>query len=676
MTLQSPVTDIKGVGRALAEKLAALNVHIVRDLIYFLPRRYDDFSKTVPIVNIEPGNITIKAKVESITGRYIKRLHITEAVLADDSGKTRAIWFNQSYRANQLKPGTVAYFSGSYELQRNRYLLSNPVVEKEADFTISTGRIVPVYRQVAGISSLQIRKMIKQLLPLIKLLPETLPKDVIVKQKLLGINQALLQLHFPDSSEQLAIARERLAFEELFELLMAAQLNKGDNAKLRGYIIPFKLDLAEQFLASLPFKMTGAQKRSAWEVLQDFEQSQPMNRLLQGDVGSGKTAVAAMAIFMAVKAGYQTALMAPTEILAAQHANTLATLLEPLGVQIALLTGSLTTKAKKCLQQNLENGQIDVAVGTHALIQNDSQFKKLGFVVIDEQHRFGVEQRAQLLKKSELMPHLLSMTATPIPRSLQLTVYGELEVSIIDELPAGRQEITTKLCSPFERKVVYAFVDEQIQEGRQAYIVCPLVGEDAEQDEQKSVKAEYEQLVKSVFSHRKLAMLHGQMKSDEKDEIMKKFKDGEIDILIATTVIEVGVDVPNATIMLIEGAERFGLAQLHQLRGRVGRGKHKSYCYLIPSSGKRPSERLLELEQSQDGFYLAEVDLRLRGPGEIYGRMQHGALNLQVASLADTKQIKRVRACVEDLLKDGFDLLQYKELNKRVGRYRRLTSLN
>lgn len=675
MTLQSPVTEIKGVGATLAGKLATLNIKTVEDLLYFLPRRYDDFSNVIKIADIAPGNVTIKAKIEAITGRYIRKLHITEAILDDGTAKTRAIWFNQPFRAKQMKTGEFLYFSGSYELQRNRYLLSNPVTEKVSDFTVSTGRIVPIYHQTAGITSLQIRKMMRELLPLIKMLPETLPKQVLQSQQLLDINRTLLQLHFPDSGEQLDKARERMAFQELLELLLASLLNKQDNALLRGYNIPFSKIAAEEFTASLPFKMTGAQKRSAWEILQDFEQPQPMNRLLQGDVGSGKTAVAAMAIYMAIKAGYQTALMAPTEILAAQHANTLAQILEPLGAKIALLTGSLQAKSKKLLQQMLADGQIDVAVGTHALIQKDSQFKNLGFVVIDEQHRFGVDQRAELLKKSELMPHLLSMTATPIPRSLQLTAYGELEVSIIDELPAGRQAIQTKLCSPFQRKQVYEFADQQIAEGRQIYVVCPLVGEGA-MAELKSVKTEYEQLNKTVFGHRRLAMLHGQLKAEEKEHVMQQFKNGQIDVLIATSVIEVGVDVPNATVMLIEGAERFGLAQLHQLRGRVGRGKCQSYCYLIPSSGKRPSERLLELEQSQDGFYLAEVDLRLRGPGEIYGRMQHGALSLQVASLADTKQIKRVRACAEELLKTDFNLLQYKQLHKRVSRYRKLTSLN
>lgn len=676
MKLESPVTVLKGVGPSVAEKLAVLGVETVADLLYFFPRRYDDFSNTVAIKDITPGNVTIKATVESVTSRYVRRgLHITEAVLADGTAKTRAVWFNQPYRSDQIKKGETFYFSGSYELQRSRYLLSNPAAEREVDFAVSTGRIVPIYPETKGLKSLQLRRVIRELVPLMKLLPETLPKSVVQQEQLLDINETLVQLHFPSSTEQLGAARHRMAFEELFELLLASLLNKQENAQLEGYKLPFKKELADQFIAALPFAMTGAQKRSVWEILQDFEQGQPMNRLLQGDVGSGKTVVAAMAAFMAVKQDFQVALMAPTEILAAQHAETLAKLLEPLGVRVALLVGSLKPKAKKLLQENLLNGAIDVVVGTHALIQKDSKFHRLGVVIIDEQHRFGVEQRAELLKKSELMPHLLSMTATPIPRSLQLTVYGELEVSIIDELPAGRQPIMTQLFSPFARKQVYAKIDEQIEAGRQVYVVCPLIGEGA-QAELTSVQQEYERLQRTTFKHRKLAMLHGQLKAEEKDAIMRSFKAGDIDMLIATSVIEVGVDVPNATIMLIEGAERFGLAQLHQLRGRVGRGSHQSYCFLVPSSGKKPSERLLELEQSQDGFYLAEVDLRLRGPGEIYGRMQHGELSLRVANLADTKLIKRVRAAAQLMLDSGVDLLQYKQLYRRVSRYRGLTSLN
>lgn len=676
MNLGNTLDTIKGVGPSLAAKLAVLGVQSVGDLLYFFPRRYEDYSKIVPTASVEPGKVTIRATVESVVGRYVRRgLHITEAVLADDSGKIRAVWFNQSYRANQLKKAGYMYFSGSYELQRSRYLLSNPAVEQEADFSVSTGRILPIYPETKGLSSLQIRRVLRELLPLIKMLPETLPPELIAKENLLDINETLLQLHFPESTEKLEAAKNRMAFEELLGVLLASLLNKKENVLLAGYQIPFDKSAAQTFTNNLPFTMTDAQKRSAWEILQDFVQPQPMNRLLQGDVGSGKTVVAAMAAYMAIRAGHQTALMAPTEILATQHAETLAKLLQPLGATVALLTGSIKPKAKKLLQQQVADGKVDVVVGTHALIQKDSQFKSLGFVIIDEQHRFGVDQRAELLKKSELMPHLLSMTATPIPRSLQLTVYGELEVSIIDELPAGRQPIKTKLYSPFDRKRVYAKIDEEIDAGRQVYVVCPLVGEGA-QAELKSVEQEYVRLKDSVFKHRKLAMLHGQLKAEDKEAVMQKFKAGEYDILIATSVIEVGVDVPNASVMLIEGAERFGLAQLHQLRGRVGRGSHQSYCYLVPSSGKRPSERLLELEQSQDGFYLAEVDLRLRGPGEIYGRVQHGQLDLRVANLADTKRIKHVRASAAWLLESNINLLQYKQLHKRINRYRRLTALN
>jgi len=674
--LQSSITTVKGVGANLAGKLALLDVRTVEDLLYFLPYRYEDFSQVIPVAAIAPGAITIKASVESVAGRYVRRgLHITEAVLDDGSAKTRAVWFNQPYRSEQLKKGETFYFSGSYELQRNRYVLSNPATEREHEFAVSTGRIVPIYHETKGLKSAQIRKIMRELVPLLRMLPETLPAAVVQREQLMAIGEALEQLHFPADPKQLERAKARLAFEELLELLLASLLNKQDNAALQGYHIPFVKAVAEQFVTSLPFRLTDAQRRAAWEIYQDFEQATPMNRLLQGDVGSGKTAVAAMVSYMAVKAGYQIALMAPTEILAAQHAQTLAALLEPLGVRLGLLVGSLKSAAKESLQAHIAAGDVDIIVGTHALIQKKSEFAKLGLVIIDEQHRFGVEQRATLLGKSDIMPHLLSMTATPIPRSLQLTVYGELEVSVLDELPAGRKPITTQLFSPFMRKQVYARIDEELAAGRQAYVVCPLVGE-GELAELKSAETEYAALRDGAFKHRRLGMLHGQMKADEKDAVMRRFKAGELDVLVATSVIEVGVDVPNATVMLIEGAERFGLAQLHQLRGRVGRGEHQSHCFLIPSSGKRPSERLLELEQSQDGFYLAEVDLRLRGPGEIYGRMQHGALNLRVANLADTKLIKHVRSVAQELLDGRIDLLHYSQLNRHVARYRRLTSLN
>ena len=676
INLETPIAQIKGVGERTAEKLATLGVGTVEDMIYLFPRRYEDFSKVIQIMDVAPGKVTLKARVEAVVGRYVKRrLHITEAILDDGTAKTKAVWFNQPYRVEQLTKGDEFYFSGNYELQRSSYILSNPSSERVADFAVSTARIVPIYPETKGLKSFRLRRILKELLPVMQMIPETLPVELLRSERLSNLGDALVQLHFPETTEKLQIARERIAFEEVLELMTASQLNKRDNAQLQGYVIPFDRQVAHDFTRQLPFTMTGAQKRAAWEIFKDFEEASPMNRLLQGDVGSGKTVVAALAAYMAGRAGYQTAFMAPTEILATQHAETLATLLGPLDVKVGLLVGSLKLTPKKRLQEHVAAGDIDVVVGTHALIQRHSQFHKLGLVVVDEQHRFGVAQRAELLSRSHRMPHLLSMTATPIPRSLQLTLYGELEVSVLDELPKGRQPIITKLFSGYTRQGLYREIDRQLAQGRQAYVVCPVIGEGA-MAELKSVETEFDRLKNEVFKHRKLAKLHGKMKTEEKDDVMRRFKAGEFDMLVATTVVEVGVDVPNATIMLIEGAERFGLAQLHQLRGRVGRGHHQSYCYLVPSEGKKPSERLYELEKSQDGFYLAEVDLRLRGPGEIYGHMQHGVLNLRIANLADVKLLKRARRAADWLLGSGVDLVQYKQFYKHVSRYRGLTSLN
>lgn len=674
--LSQPLTTIKGVGQVLADKFRVLGCEKAEDLLYFFPRKYDDFSQVVPIASLKPGKVTVKGKIESVASRHIRRgLHITEAVIADDSAKTRAVWFNQSYRAAQLAKGEEYFFSGTYDLQRNRYVLQNPATELAKNIGVSTARIVPIYRETMGLKSHQIRKVMQELLPLMAMLPETLPLELIKKQKLLSINESLQAVHFPTSSEQLADAKNRIAFEEVLTLMLASALNKKDIASLAGWEVPFNVDDAKHFTGALKFTMTTAQRRAAWEICQDLAKGVPMNRLLQGDVGSGKTVVAAMAAFMATKAGLQTAFMAPTEILATQHARSLADLLEPMGVRVALLVGSTKPKAKEATKLHITHGDVDVAVGTHALIQKDNAFKKLGLVIIDEQHRFGVAQRAELLKQGARMPHLLSMTATPIPRSLQLTVYGELEVSILDELPKGRQPIATKVVSPLARHTVYAHIDAEIAKGRQAYVVCPIVAQGTD-SELKSVEAEHDRLTKSVFKHRRLGLLHGQLKADEKEQIMRLFKDKKLDLLICTTVIEVGVDVPNATVMVIEGAERFGLAQLHQLRGRVGRGSDQSYCYVIPTTAQSVSQRLRELEQSTDGFYLAEADLKLRGPGEIYGRAQHGALDLSFANLADTKLLKKARDGAQWLVDSHANLVQYKRLTQQIRRYRRLTKLN
>lgn len=458
-------------------------------------------------------------------------------------------------------------------------------------------------------------------------------------------------------------------------MMLAAQLNKQENSKLKGWSVPFDQPTVKGFVERLPFALTGAQRIAAWQILQDFESSSPMNRLLQGDVGSGKTIVAGLAARQVAQAGLQTAIMVPTEILASQHAETLARLLEPFGVSVALLTGSVKAAARKELLAHLATGDIDVIVGTHALIQKGVEYHKLGFVVIDEQHRFGVKQRQVLLEKSQYMPHLLSMTATPIPRSLSLALYGDLEVSVLDEKPANRLPIETKIFSPTSRDQLYRLIDQQLSAGRQAFVICPLIDDNLDNDK-KSVESEHKRLASTVFRKYKLGLLHGKMSPEEKDTVMQQFLHKKLDILVSTTVVEVGVDIPNATVILIENADHFGLSQLHQLRGRVGRGSEQSYCYLMMSDSSKPSARLREIEQSQDGFYLAEVDLKLRGPGEVYGRAQHGSVKFQLANLLDGRLMSRAQQEAVSFVSSGQDLLQYKHLAARVARYQRVTTLN
>lgn len=676
MNLLSSLEKIKGVGPKVAEQFADAGLNTVGDLISFLPRAHEDFSHITRIIDIAPGKTTIKARCEKIATRPVRRgLRITTATLADDSGKLQAVWFNQPYRETQLKSGEEFYFSGQFEFNYNRYQLTNPSAEKVSDMPIQTDRVLPVYRSIKGLKTTLVRKILAELRPLITMLPETLPSDIIKSEKLLSRSNAILSMHFPRTVEDIEKARERLAFEELFELLLASRLNRQENSKLEGWHIPFSQPIVKQFVEQLPFKLTNAQRIAVWEIIQDFEKKIPMNRLLQGDVGSGKTVVAGIAARQAAHGGFQTALMAPTEILAIQHAETLQKLLSPFNVRVGLLTGSVKGVARKTLYKAVKDGEVEVLVGTHALIQEAVQFHKLGFVVIDEQHRFGVSQRQELLKKSSHMPHLLAMTATPIPRSLALTVYGELDISILNELPTGRKPIKTKIWSPNSRAQLYALVDEEIKNGRQAYVICTLIDNNPD-NELKSVQAEFKKLQNSVFKHRRIGLLHGKLKSNEKEAVMRQFASGELDILVSTTVVEVGVDVSNATVMLIEDADRFGLSQLHQLRGRVGRSVYQSYCYLVTSTSAKPSVRLHEIERSNDGFYLAEVDLKLRGPGEIYGRAQHGALNLQIATLADTKLIARTQKAARIFVESGQNLLEYKQLAINVQHYQRLTTLN
>lgn len=678
MNLQTSIESVKGVGPKTAEQLRKSGLRTVGDLINFLPRKHEDFSKVSDIRDINPGKVTIRARCESVEIKRVRRgMTVTTATLVDDrSDKLRAVWFNQPYRAKQLQHSDDEfYFSGEFEYNYNRYQLTNPSVESVTGKSVSTDRIVPIYRQVSGLKSQVVRKLLLSIRPIMAMLPETLPEDIVAKESLMSRSDAILGMHFPENMEDIDCARERLGFEELFELLVASQLNKQQNSRLDGWDIAFDVDATKDFVAKLPFQLTDAQRRAAWDIFQDFEKASPMNRLLQGDVGSGKTVVAALAARAAAGAGYQTAIMAPTEILATQHAETMNSLLSPFGISVGLLTGSVKASARKPLLEQIKSGEVDVVIGTHALFQPNVEFHKLGLAIIDEQHRFGVAQRQDLLKKSEKLPHLLAMTATPIPRSLQLTVFGELDVSVLDEMPPGRQPIMTKICSPNSREQVYESIDAELARGRQCYVVCRLIDDNTD-NEQKSVEAEYRKIKSSRFKNKNIGLLHGKMKPAEKDEVMSDFASGKIDILVSTTVIEVGVDVPNASLMLIENADQFGLSQLHQLRGRVGRGQHQSYCFLMMSDSKAPSKRLREIEKSQDGFYLAEVDLQLRGPGEIYGRAQHGSLNLEVATLGDTKMIARVSRVAQSFVDSGADLLQYKQLAQEVEQYQRLTTLN
>ncbi|MBI3624198.1 ATP-dependent DNA helicase RecG [Candidatus Saccharibacteria bacterium] len=678
MKLDEPIDELKGVGSELAKKLAVLGISTVGELIHNYPRRYDDYSQVEPINRIRPGPVTIKGVIKQASGRYVSRgLHVTEAVASDETSSVRLVWFNQPYRAAALKPDTEYFISGEFGLRRQRLSIQNPAVERTDSFPVNTARLVPVYRETKGFKSHQIRKLARETLPLIGRLPETLPSWLIKQEKLQPRAQAIEAMHFPKSAQALELAKRRLGFEEVFELSLAALLNKQELAGEHALNIKFDETLARQFVSHLPFKLTDAQRKVVWQIYQDMERDQPMNRLIEGDVGSGKTVVATMAAVMAMKQGFQVALMAPTELLARQHTATIYELLKPLGMasRVSLLVGSLKPAQKAAAQVAIKAGKIQFMVGTHALIQESVDMHKLGLIIIDEQHRFGVEQRKKLQAKAGHMPHMLHLTATPIPRSLALTLYGELDISVIDVKPPGRRPILTTLSSPLSRPQLYAKIDQELDAGRQMFVVTPLITDSALLAAQSAEKV-YQTLLSGPFRHRRVGLLHGRLKPDQKDSVMQAFVNNKLDILVATTIVEVGVDVPNATVMLVENAERFGLAQIHQLRGRVGRSHHQGYCYLIPGDNTRPSRRLRALEHSQDGFLLAELDLEIRGPGAIYGTLQHGQLDLRVAKLTDVRLIADARRAAQDFIDHGEKLLQYKQLADRVKRLRAVTNLN
>lgn len=681
MNLDDPVEKLPGAGGALyAKKFHQLGIKTIRNLLWHFPHRYEDFSDVVFIRDVELNkNLTIRGTIQKISNirAYRKKINITECFVEDETGSIKAVWFNQPFLLNTLKPGRIVNLSGKLSLREKEYYLSNPAYEiigregKEGKFeTNHTGRLVPMYPETRGLTSRRLRYLIRKILFLAEKISEYLPEKIRNNQRLLPLADAIRHIHFPRSRETAEKAKKRLAFDELFLMQLLFLRAKMKRKQERANAIPLALEVMQEFVKSLPFSLTQAQKRAAWQIIQDIAKPRPMNRLLEGDVGSGKTVVAAMACLSAAANGFQTAFLAPTEILAQQHYEKISRLLKPFNANVALLTGSVSTsRAKKILAQ-VNAGTIQILIGTHSLLQERVTFNKLALAVIDEQHRFGVEQRASLLKEGT--PHFLSMTATPIPRTLALALYGDLDISVLDEMPKGRQKIVTKIVSPAKREAAYQFIRKQIKSGRQTFVICPRIESNTlislPRDlakpnktfqqrlltaEVKTVKEEYKKLSEQIFPDLKVGMLHGKLKPKEKERVMKQFNAGIVDILVSTSVVEVGVDVPNASVMMIEGAELFGLAQLHQFRGRVGRADHQSYCLLFTdSSDKAAHKRLQALSACEDGFALAEKDLALRGPGDFYGSRQWGLPDFVMASLADLPLIQAARTEAADLLRE------------------------
>lgn len=669
MILEGSVESLKGIGPKTAETLKKAGIKTVRDFFYNLPRDYENFQAATSISDLRPGKVVVKGRIEKLTSRRARKrnLSIVEGFIKDNSGSVKVVWFNQSYRMRQFAEDKEYVFSGLYELKNGRFQITSPSAALLTDIDEKSG-LTPIYVAHGGLKSGDFRRLLNDSRDKFAEIPDLLPSVKSGVRK-----EALFSSHFPTSEKAIKAAHDYLAYEELFELILASKLNRRENEKLKATPVKFEAEKIREFVSRLPFKLTNAQRRAAWEIFQDMEKNQPMNRLLQGDVGSGKTMVAALSAFEAVNQGFQVAILAPTAILALQHYEGIGPLLGLFGVKTALLTGA--TKQKLALKKQILSGEINVVIGTHALLTDDTEFNNLALVIIDEQHRFGVQQRQKLALKSPsgLAPHLLTMTATPIPRSLQLTIFGDLDVSILDEMPRGRQPIETKILREIEiSDNLYPEILKTVKEGQQIYWVCKAI---EDKSDVTSVKSRTRKL-QELFPKLKIEFLHGKMKPLEKDEVMGRFSEGKIDILVSTTVIEVGVDVPNASLMIIENAEGYGLAQLHQLRGRVGRGSVKSYCYLLTSGDSTPSRRLRELEKSTDGFYLAEVDLKMRGPGEIYGALQHGVLDLRIASLSDTKLIARARKDADEFLKLGENMLKYKELMDGISKYQQITTLN
>nr|QBM02616.1 ATP-dependent DNA helicase RecG [uncultured archaeon] len=716
--LSTPIEDVPNIGSAYHKKLKKLGIKTVQDLLFYFPLRYEDFSNIIPIKDIKVGEVAcVQGRIIEIenTQTFKKYMTITEALVEDETGSIKALWFNQPFLTKSLKEDDFVCLAGKVTLSKNGVYLNNPVFEKISDIDDNpstslrasnlthTGRIIPVYSETKGVSSKWLRYMIKPLLEyFFDKVGEILPEEILKKHKFLAVKEAIWQIHFPDSFEAADAAKARFSFEDLFLLQLSILKQRAKLMQKTALACAMDAKLMKEFTESLPFQLTDSQKQCSYQILKDLEKSVPMSRLLEGDVGSGKTVVATMAALSAVKNGYQVAFMAPTEILTSQHFKGISKMLEKFGTTIGYLTGkeSFIYKAgkiqeikKKDLLLELEFGQINILIGTHSLIQKTIKFSKLALVILDEQHRFGVSQRAQLIKDQKIIPHLLSMTATPIPRTLALTVYGDLDLSLIKEMPKNRKKIKTVIVDPKDRKAAYEFIQKEVRDGKGVFVICPKIGREENENsalpitgsfavsnynpslfgvlEMKTVKQEYEKLSKEIFPDLRITMLHGKMKTEEKQRVMLDFKKGEIDILVSTSVVEVGVDVPRATVMMIEGAERFGLAQLHQFRGRVGRSDMQSYCFLFTTSPDQLNrKRLKALVDSDNGFELAQKDLEIRGPGQLYGAQQWGLPDVAMEGMLNIFLVEKTRTAAKEILEKDPELKGYPLLLEQLGQFK------
>ncbi|BAZ32794.1 ATP-dependent DNA helicase RecG [Cylindrospermum sp. NIES-4074] len=691
--IDQKLSELPEIGIKKAENLARLGLHTVRDLLFYYPRDHIDYARQVNIQELQGGEtVTIIATVKRcnfFTSPKNKKLSIFELLLKDNTGQIKVSRFYAGARFSsrgwqeslkrRYPVGSVVAACGLVKGSKYGLTLDNPELEVlanpgDAIDSLTIGRVVPIYALTEGVVANMVRQAVIAALPAAAHLKDPLPKGLREKYNLMELKDAIANIHFPTDSDTLRIARHRLVFDEFFYLQLGLLQRQQQARQIQtSAILAPKGQLLEKFNEILPFQLTGAQQRVINDILNDLQKSTPMNRLVQGDVGSGKTVVAVVAILAAIQSGYQAALMAPTEVLAEQHYRKLVSWFNLLHLPVELLTGSTKVVKRRQIHAQLETGELPLLVGTHALIQDPVNFQQLGLVVIDEQHRFGVQQRAKLQQKGE-QPHVLTMTATPIPRTLALTVHGDLDVSQIDELPPGRQKIQTTVLSGQERPKAYDLIRREVAQGRQVYVVLPLV-EESEKLDLRSAVEEHQKLQESIFPDFQVGLLHGRMSSAEKDEAITKFRDNQTQLLVSTTVVEVGVDVPNATVMLIENAERFGLSQLHQLRGRVGRGAAQSYCLLMSSSRSPDAQqRLKVLEQSQDGFFISEMDMRFRGPGEVLGTRQSGVADFTLASLVDDEEVLMLaRQAAEKVIETDATLDRWRLMKEELKyRYDRL----